>query len=142
MVGVGFDSKHDSPPHHLFRASPLPCLDVGYLFLVQLNILLLMVAQQLVAGFEFSLEKMSAHPSTLPSYEFLTEASGKAQRWIRVSVGPASVQEVSGTQGGKQAGTGELSCSFSQKEEHAPCIPQVWPGLHLVFPLDAPLPAS
>jgi len=101
-----------------------------------------MVAQQLVAGFEFSQEKMSAHPSTLPSYEFLTEACGKAQRWRRVSVGPASVQEVSGTQGGKQAGTGELSCSFSQKEEHAPCIPQVWPGLHLVFPLEAPLPVS
>ena len=34
---------------------------------------------------------MNAHPSALPSYEFLTEASSRAQRWIRVSVDPASV---------------------------------------------------
>ena len=61
----------------------------------------------------------------------------KAQRWTRVSVDPVSVQEVSGTQEGEQAGTGELSCSFSQKGKHAPCIPQVWPGLHLIFPLEA-----
>ena len=54
-----------------------------------------------------------------------------------MSVDPVSVQEVSGTQEGEQAGTDELSCSFSQKGKHAPCIPQVWPGLHLIFPLEA-----
>ena len=47
--------------------------------------------QRLCAVFEFSQEKMNAHPSALPSYEFLTEASSRAQRWIRVSVDPASV---------------------------------------------------
>ena len=48
----------------LFRSgtSLLP-LDVGYLFLVGSNILLLMVVQQQVAVLEFS-EKMSARPST------------------------------------------------------------------------------
>ena len=38
----------------------------GYLFLVGSNIFLLMVVQQRVVILEFSQEKMSAHPSTLP----------------------------------------------------------------------------
>ena len=40
-MGMRFDSKHDFAPHtHLVGASPLP-LDVGYLFLVGSNSLLL-----------------------------------------------------------------------------------------------------
>ena len=38
----------------------------GYLFLVGSNIFLLMVVEQRVVILEFSQEKMSAHPSTLP----------------------------------------------------------------------------
>ena len=48
-------------------ASSLP-LDVGYLFLVGSNILLWVVVQQQVVILEFSQEKMSAHPSTPPSF--------------------------------------------------------------------------
>ena len=51
--------------NHLAGASPLP-LDMGYLFLMGSNILLLMAVQQLVVILEF-LQKMSAHPSTMPS---------------------------------------------------------------------------
>ena len=54
------------PSYHLAGASPLP-LGMGYLFLVGSNVLLLMVVQQQVVILEFSQEKMSAHPSTLPS---------------------------------------------------------------------------
>ena len=50
-------------------AFPLP-LDVGYLFLVGFSILLLMVFQQRVVILEFSQEKMSARPSTPPSWLF------------------------------------------------------------------------
>ena len=53
------------PSYHLAGTSPLP-LDMGYLFLVGSNFLLLMVVQQLVAILVL-LQKMSAHPS-LPSY--------------------------------------------------------------------------
>ena len=60
----GFDSKHDFASYHLVEASPLP-LDMGYLFLVGSNILLLMVVQQRVTILEFSQEKMSTHPSPL-----------------------------------------------------------------------------
>ena len=52
------------------RASPLS-LDRGYYFLVGSNILLWMVIQQLVVVLEFSQEKVSTHPSTLPSCERL-----------------------------------------------------------------------
>ena len=55
------------PFYHLARASPLP-LDMGYLFLVGSNILPSTTAQQWVAVLEFSQEKMSACPYTLPSY--------------------------------------------------------------------------
>ena len=55
------------------RASPLS-LDMGYYFLVGSNILLLMVVQQLVVVLEFSQEKVSTHPSTLPSCEGLHHA--------------------------------------------------------------------
>ena len=56
---MGFNSKHDfTPSYHLPGASPLP-LDVGYLFWVVSNILLLMVVQQQVVILEFSQEKMS-----------------------------------------------------------------------------------
>ena len=47
-------------------AFPLP-LDVGYLFLVGSNILLLTVVQQKVLILVFSQEKMSAGPFTPPS---------------------------------------------------------------------------
>ena len=43
-------------------------LDVGYLFWVGANILQSTVVQQRVVVLEFSQEKMSAHPSTLPPY--------------------------------------------------------------------------
>ena len=52
--------------HHLLGASPL-ALDMGYLFLVGSNILLLMVVQQWVPILEFSLEKMTTRHSTLPA---------------------------------------------------------------------------
>ena len=42
-------------------------LDARYHFLVGSNILLQMIVQQLVAIVEFLQEKMSTHPSTLPS---------------------------------------------------------------------------
>ena len=45
---------------------PLP-LDEGYIFLVGYNILLSMVVQQQVVILEFSREKMSTRPFTLPS---------------------------------------------------------------------------
>ena len=53
------------PSYHLAGDS-LP-LDVRYLFLVRSNILLSTGVQQQVVISEFSQEKMSAHPSTLPS---------------------------------------------------------------------------
>ena len=55
------------PSYCLAGASPLP-LDMGYLFLVGSNILLLTVVQQQVVILEFSQEKMSARPSAPPSY--------------------------------------------------------------------------
>ena len=58
--------KQFRPSYHLTRALPLP-LDVGYLFLVGSNILLLMVVQQQVVILEFSQEEINACPSTLPS---------------------------------------------------------------------------
>ena len=51
---------------------------MGYLFWVGSNILLSMVVQQCVVIFEFSQEKMSIHPSTLPSCvisTFVTQGS-------------------------------------------------------------------
>ena len=67
LVGMGFDSKCDFFPFfHLVGASYLP-LNVGYLYMVRSNILLLMVVQQWVAVLEFSQEKMSTRPSTLTS---------------------------------------------------------------------------
>ena len=65
-MGLRFDFKHDCASPTLVGASPLP-LDTGYLFLVGSRILLLMVAQELVAILVFSQEKMSIHPATLPS---------------------------------------------------------------------------
>ena len=55
------------PTYHLAGAASLP-VDVGYLFLVGSNVLLLMVVQQQVAVLEFLQEKMSTRPSTLPSF--------------------------------------------------------------------------
>ena len=51
------------PSYHLAGSSPLS-LDVGYLFLVGSNILLLKVVQQQVLILELLQEKMSARPST------------------------------------------------------------------------------
>ena len=61
----GFDSKHNftSPTILWCYSFALGC---GYLFLVVSNIL--QVVQQQVVVLEFSQEKMSARPSTLPSY--------------------------------------------------------------------------
>ena len=67
LAGVRFDSKHDFAPPTILLGSPLP-LDTGYPFLVGSNILLLMVVEQRVVSLEFSQEKMSAYPSTLPSW--------------------------------------------------------------------------
>ena len=63
LAGMGFDSKWFCFSYHLLGVSPL-LLDMGYLYLVGSNILLLMVVQQQVAILEFSQEKISAHPST------------------------------------------------------------------------------
>ena len=65
------------PFYHLDGASPLP-LDMGYLFLMRFNILLLMVVQQWVVILEFSWEKRSAHPSTPPSRLFLVSVYKRA----------------------------------------------------------------
>ena len=48
---------------------------MGYLFWVESNIVLSMVVQQCVVIFEFSQEKMSTHPSTLPSCVVCTFAT-------------------------------------------------------------------
>ena len=62
LAGIGFDSNMILP---LLPSSLL--LDVGYLFLVGSNILLLMVVQHRVVILDFSQEKMRAGPSTPPS---------------------------------------------------------------------------
>ena len=53
------------PSYHLVVTSSLS-LDVGYLFLVDSNILLSVVVQLLVGILMFSLEEKGAHPSTRP----------------------------------------------------------------------------
>ena len=65
LAGMRFDSKCSFAllPS---GASPLP-LDVGYFFPVGSNILLSVVVQQWVVVLEFSQERTSTHPSTLPS---------------------------------------------------------------------------
>ena len=57
------------PSYHLVEAYSLP-LDMGYIFLVGSNILLLMVVLQQVAILQFSQGRMCACPSTLPSSLF------------------------------------------------------------------------
>ena len=57
-MGMGFILNVISTP---------PTTTMGYLFLVGSNIFLLTVVQQRVVILEFLQEKMSAHPSTLPS---------------------------------------------------------------------------
>ena len=64
MYGVWFQMQF--PRSYHLCSSPLP-LDMGYLFLVGSNILLLMVVQQLLAVLEFSQEKMRAL-SSIPPY--------------------------------------------------------------------------
>jgi len=66
-MGLKYAATRFHPSYHLSETSPLS-LGVGYLFffLVGSNILLLMVVQQQIAIFEFSKEKMSPCPSTLP----------------------------------------------------------------------------
>ena len=54
------------PRHRLSGSFPFP-LDVGYIFLVGPNILLLRIVQQRVVILEFSQGKMRARPSTPPS---------------------------------------------------------------------------
>ena len=56
-----------SCPSYCLIGASLP-LDMSYLFLVGSSILLLAVVQQLIVILEFSQEKMSACPSTLPSW--------------------------------------------------------------------------
>ena len=67
-------------PHNLVQASPLP-LDVGYLFLVGSNILLLIILQLLFAILEFSQEKISTYSSTLPSCE--NQEHWVQQSWLK-----------------------------------------------------------
>ena len=67
LVGMGFGSKCDFTPPTILLGLLLCPLDVGYLFLVQSNILLSTVIQQQVAILEFLQEKMSPCPSTPPS---------------------------------------------------------------------------
>ena len=68
---MGFDSKYDfAPPTVLLGL--LLSLGHRYLFLVGSNILLSMVVQQRVVILESLQEKMSAHPSILPSYRLVT----------------------------------------------------------------------
>ena len=57
------------PSYHLSGSSPLP-LDMGYLFSVGSNILLLMVVQQQFVILEFSQERMITSPSTPPFLGF------------------------------------------------------------------------
>ena len=68
-----------SSSNHLAEASPLP-LDVEYLFLLWSNILLLMVDQQQIVILKFLQEKMSACPSTLPSWRALNHKG--LVKWI------------------------------------------------------------
>ena len=61
------NSKRDfAPSYHLAVASPFPFY-VRWIFWVGSNILLLTVAHQWAVMLEFSQEKMSTHPSILPS---------------------------------------------------------------------------
>ena len=55
------------PSYHLTVISS-SSLDVGYLFLMDSSVLLSLTVQQLVAILVLSHKKMSAHPSTLPSW--------------------------------------------------------------------------
>ena len=79
------------PSYYLVGSSHLP-LDVGYHFLVGPNILLSMVVQQWVWILEFLLEKMSAHPSTLPSYSLLYSSSVYSCHLFLIS--PASIRSI------------------------------------------------
>ena len=74
-----------------YWAFPSP-LDMGYRFLLWPNILLSMVVQQWVAILVFSQEKMSAHPSTQPSYFLLYSSSVYSPHLFLIS--PASVRSI------------------------------------------------
>ena len=64
LVGMGFDSKCDfAPPTILLGLLLCPWM-WGIFFLVESNILLLMVVQQRAVILEFSQEKTSTCPST------------------------------------------------------------------------------
>ena len=63
---MGFDSKRDLAPPTILLGLLLS-LGHGYFSLVGSNILLSMVVQQQVVILEFLQEKMSPHPSALPS---------------------------------------------------------------------------
>ena len=69
-------------------------LDVGYLFLVGSNILLLMVVQPGVVILEFSQEMMRARPSTPPSWISV----GQVLIIIPVSTGEGKDREEQGAQ--------------------------------------------
>ena len=66
LTGMWFDSKCDFTPCTILLGSPF-ALGYGVSFLVQCNILLLMVVQQQFVIFELSQEKMSSQPCSLPS---------------------------------------------------------------------------
>ena len=61
LVGMVFDSRCDFTPPTILLGFLLLSLDMGYLFLVGSNILL-MVVQQWIVILEFLQEKMSACP--------------------------------------------------------------------------------
>ena len=75
------------PSYHLVGASPLP-LDVGYVFLVGSNILLLMVVQQLVARLMFSQETMDTRPSTVPSCQYFLKGVKKSLFIVLIATCP------------------------------------------------------
>ena len=67
LASMGFDSKHDFTPCTVYWGFSF-ALGSGIIFLVGSNILLLMVVQKQVVILELSEEKMSACPSTPPSW--------------------------------------------------------------------------
>ena len=66
LAGMRLNFKPNCDPHASFSVSSSLLLHVGYLFLVGSNILLSIAVQQPVVMLVL-LQKMSIHPSTLPS---------------------------------------------------------------------------
>ena len=67
LAGMRLNFKPNCDPHASFSVSSSLLLHVGYLFWVGSNILLSIAVQQPVVMLVLLQEKMSIHPSTLPS---------------------------------------------------------------------------